>query len=42
VAESDGQLGLAIGFYRQVISLEPQGPMAQPAKDHIARIGVLP
>jgi tetratricopeptide (TPR) repeat protein len=42
VAESDQEFGLAVGFYRQVISLEPQGSTAQAAKERMVRIGVLP
>jgi tetratricopeptide (TPR) repeat protein len=41
VAESRNDLRLAVGFYRQAVALDPQGPMAQSAKDRIERIGAL-
>jgi cytochrome c-type biogenesis protein CcmH/NrfG len=41
VAESRGDLESAVGFYQKVAALDPQGPMAQPARDRIERIGVL-
>lgn len=41
VAESRGDLHSAVGFYQKVAALDPQGPMAQPARDRIERIGIL-
>jgi len=41
VAETRNDTPLAVGFYRQVIALDPQGPMGQSAQKRIENLGAI-